>query len=244
MSSVRSLRSAVAFLTVIPVAAADGAPGSRLGRAYFPLVGAALGLAAGLAFVLTTSISSPLLGAVVAIGVLAALTGALHLDGLADAADGLLGPGDVQRRLEVMRDPRVGSFGVTAVALVLIGDVAALASMEPAGALAALVVAGALSRLAMLGVVAFVPYVRQSGLGIAAWGSHRGFDLALGGALAAIACLLDWRHALLAVPLVGLTAVVMALVARRRIGGATGDVYGATAELCQLAALVAFAIRL
>jgi adenosylcobinamide-GDP ribazoletransferase len=143
-----------------------------------------------------------------------------------------------------MRDPRLGSFGTVAVVLVLVGEVAALASMSPGRAVAALIIAGALSRLAMLFVITLVPYVRASGLGVAVGdSSHRGFDLALGAALATVVCLLDWQRALLAGCLVALTALVFAMLARRRLGGATGDIYGATAELCMLAALVAFVIH-
>jgi adenosylcobinamide-GDP ribazoletransferase len=242
--SIRTLRSALAFLTVLPVAGVEGRPGERLGRAYFPAIGAVVGLAAAAVFVLLGSFTTPLVAAVASVTTLALLTGALHLDGLADSADGLFGGGDVARRLEVMRDPRLGSFGTVAVVLVLVGDVAALASMSAGRGVAALVIAGALSRLAMLAVITLVPYVRLSGLGIAAGdASHRGFDLALGAALAAVACLLDWPRALVALCLVAITATAVAALARRRLGGATGDVYGATAELCLLAALVAFVVH-
>jgi len=240
--SLRSFRSAVAFLTVIPVATESGEPGQRLGRAYFPLVGAALGVVAGAAYVLTTSITSPLVAAVLATGLLAVMTGGLHLDGLADAADGLLSPGKDGRRLEVMRDPRIGSFGGIALVLVLAGDVAALASMPPSRAFVGLVVAGALSRWAMLGVVASLPYVREDGLGVAAKGPHRALDLLAGSLVVAAVGLLDWRHALVALLLVVLTATLVATIARRGVGGATGDVYGAVTELTQLAALMAFAV--
>lgn len=240
----RSLRAAVSFLTVLPVANRDGSPGERLGRAYFPAIGALIGLAAALAFVVGGAVATPLLGAAAAVTVLFVLTGAIHLDGLADSADGLLGRGDLARRLEVMRDPRLGSYGVTAIVLVIVLDLAAVASMSPGRAVAALVIAGALSRLATLSVITFVPYVRETGLGVAAWDSrHRGIDLVVGSASAAIVCALDWRRALLALPFVALTAVLVAVVARRRLGGATGDICGATAELCQLAALLAFAVR-
>jgi adenosylcobinamide-GDP ribazoletransferase len=239
-----SLRSAMAFLTVLPVATSEGAPGERLGRAYFPAIGALVGLLAAGVFAFLDAFTTPLVAGVGATATLALLTGALHLDGLADSADGLFGGGNVARRLEVMRDPRLGSFGTVAVVLVLVGEVAAIASMSPGRAVAALVIAGALSRLAMLFVIALVPYVRASGLGVAAGdSSHRGFDLALGGAFAAAACLLDWRRALLAVCLVAVTALAVVVLARRRLGGATGDVYGATAELSMLAALVAFAVH-
>ena len=239
-----SIRSAMAFLTVFPVATSEGGPGERLGRAYFPAVGAVVGLLSAAVFVLLDAFSTSLLAAVAATATLALLTGALHLDGLADSADGLFGSGDVARRLEVMRDPRLGSYGTVAVALVLLGEVAAIASMSPGRAVAALVIAGALSRLAMLAVITLVPYVRASGLGVAAGdSSHRLFDLALGAAFAAVACLLDWPRALLALCLVALTAFTVVALARRRLGGATGDVYGATAELCLLAALVAFVVH-
>jgi len=99
------MRAAMAFLTVIPVASdetgAGGAGAARLGRAYFPAVGALLGLLAGLGFALVAAVTSPLLAAVAAIGVMAVLTGALHLDGLADAADGLFGGGDTNELLQM-----------------------------------------------------------------------------------------------------------------------------------------------
>ena len=230
----------MAFLTVIPVATAGGASGERLGRAYFPAVGALLGLLAGAVFVLAAAATTPLLAAVAAVATLAVLTGALHLDGLADAADGLFGGGDLSRRLEVMRDSRVGSFGLVAVVLALVGDVAALAAMTPVRALMALVIAGAVSRWALLVMIA-VPYVRQAGLGVAAGGAHRRFDLVLGSAITIVPCLLDWRRALASLLVVLLIVAVVGAIARWRIGGATGDVYGATTELSQLGALVAFA---
>jgi adenosylcobinamide-GDP ribazoletransferase len=234
----------MAFLTVIPVAAAGGASGERLGRAYFPAVGAFLGLLAGMVFVLAAAVTTPLLAAVAATAVVAVLTGALHLDGLADAADGLFGGGDLSRRLEVMRDSRVGSFGLVAVVLVLVGDVAALAAMTPVRALIALVIAGAVSRWALLVMIATVPYVREAGLGVAAGGAHRRYDLGLGSAITAIPCLLDWRRAIASLLVVLLIVAVVGAIARWRIGGATGDVYGATTELSQLGALVAFAAHL
>jgi adenosylcobinamide-GDP ribazoletransferase len=238
--SLRSFRSAVAFLTIVPIADASGDPGDRLGRAYFPAVGAVIGLAAGCVFVLASALVSPFVAAVAAVATGALLTGGLHLDGLADSADGLRGA-DRERRLEIMRDPRIGSFGAIALALVLLGDVAALSAMTPARAFAGLIAAGALSRLAMLAVVALLPYARSAGLGTAARGQHRVLDLVVGCLLTVIACALDARRSLVAALLVSLTTVVVARLARRRIGGATGDVYGACAEVGQLAALLAFA---
>jgi adenosylcobinamide-GDP ribazoletransferase len=242
--SIRSLRAAVSFLTVLPVANADGGAGERLGRAYFPAIGALVGLVAGVGFVVTAAATTPLLGAALAVAVLCLLTGAIHLDGLADTFDGVLTPGDARRRLEVMRDPRLGSYGVTAIAAVLIVEVAALASISPGRALAALVIAGALSRLGTLFLIALVPYVRESGKGLAAWDDRRrGLDVAVGVATVALVALLDWRRALAALPVVALVVVVLMVLARRRLGGATGDICGAVAELSQVAVLFVFAVR-
>lgn len=240
--SIRSLRAALSFLTVLPVANADGSPGERLGRAYFPAIGAVVGFVTWLVFTVMSSVTSPLLAAACAVGVLCVLTGAIHLDGLADTADGMFNRGDLAKRLEVMRDPRLGSYGVTAIAVTLIVAVAAIASMSTTRALAALVIAGALSRLATLYVIAFVPYVRASGLGVAVWdANHRVTDLVIGSALAAIVCLLDWRRALVAVVVVALITISLAALAKRRLGGATGDICGAAAELSQLGVLIVFA---
>ncbi len=172
-------------------------------------------------FAVMSALGPPLLAAGVTVGAICPFTGAIHLEGLADAFDGLLGKGDATRRLEVMRDPRLGSFGVTALVMVLVMDVAALASISVVRALAALV-AGALSRLAALWIVAAVPYVRESGLGVAAWeSSHRGVDLAVGTVTAGLVCLLDWRRALPSLLVVAIVTMVPVALARRRIGGAT-----------------------
>jgi adenosylcobinamide-GDP ribazoletransferase len=241
--NLRPLGVAITFLTVVPVPGLRPDPGDRLGRAFFPLVGAVVGLAAGAVYVVVSALAGTLVAAVSAVAFAALLTGGLHLDGLADAADGLLGGGDRERRLEIMRDPRLGSFGAIALVLVLVGGVASLSAMTPARALVALVVAGALSRLAMLGVVVLVPYARHDGLGVAAQGDHRVLDLVVGGLLTVAACVPDVSRSMVALLLVALTTLFVTGLARRRIGGATGDVYGACTEVGQLAALLVFAAR-
>jgi len=241
--SFSSMRSALAFLTVIPVATRDGSPGERLGRAVFPAVGLLLGLVAWVALWLGSLLGGPLFGAVAALATLALLTGGLHLDGFADCADGLFASGSRERRLEVMRDPRLGAFGVTALVLLLLADAALLQQLGARLALPALVVAGAFSRLAMVAVSVALPYVRPEGLGRAVTGRGRR-DLVLGSALAAPTLLLSWRHAVLGVALGAAAAVSVAALAHHRIGGATGDVYGAVSEVAQFAVLLAFAVPL
>jgi len=240
--SMRGVRSAFAFLTVLPVGQKNGIPVERLGRAYFPAVGAAVGLAAGAVFFFVAGLAHTLLAAVAALATLAILTGGLHLDGLVDAADGLLTGADPEQRLAIMRDPRAGAFGVVAVVLLLLAEVAALSALPPVRGAVALVTAGTLSRWGVLGLVVALPYARLEGLGRASSGGHRALDLGLGTALAAVVFLLDWRRAALAAVLVLLSILGIGVLAKTRIGGATGDVYGAAAEVGQLATLLAFAI--
>lgn len=237
-----SIRSAVAFLTVLPVGEREGGPGRRLGRAFFPVVGMLLGLVAAAGFWLGSLLAGPLLGAVAALAAMAVLTGGLHLDGLADCADGLLMRGTRERRLEVMRDPRLGAFGVVALVLLLLAEAAVLQHLGPGVVLPALVAAGAFSRLAMLVELVVLPYVRAVGLGRTASGPGRR-EVVLGALLASPALLLDWPHGLLAAAGAAVAGAAVAVLAWRRIGGATGDVYGATSEVAQLAALLAFAVH-
>jgi adenosylcobinamide-GDP ribazoletransferase len=238
--SAHSLRSAIQFLTVMPVGRGDAPPASRLGRAYFPLVGALIGLAAGVIYALAAALLGRLFAAAAAVATAALLSGGLHLDGLADAADGLLGGGTAERQLEIMRDPRVGSFGVIALVLVLVGDISLLSTMSPGRAMAGLLVAGAISRLAVLAVIVSIPYARSEGLGVAVAGGHRARDLVVGASVTVMVCLIDPRRSAVAVALSMVAALLVIGLAQRRIGGATGDVYGACSELCQLAVLVAF----
>jgi adenosylcobinamide-GDP ribazoletransferase len=237
------LGSALRLLTVLPIAPREGCT-PTMGRMFFPAVGLALGgLAWGCFWVGSVTIGATA-AAFFAVAALAVLSGGLHLDGLGDAADGLLGGSTVARRLEIMRDPRIGSFGSVAIVLVLIGDFALLSNRTHAGALAALLGAPALARLAMLGVIVALPYVRSGGLGAAVAGTRRARDLGIGTAVALTPLALDWRHGLIALGLAALVGVGAGTFARRRIGGATGDIYGAVLELSQLAALAGYAIRL
>ncbi|MEQ8966080.1 MAG: adenosylcobinamide-GDP ribazoletransferase, partial [Azospirillaceae bacterium] len=126
----RDLALAASFLTRLPIAPAvpDAAEARRSFRAY-PLVGAGIGLAAGAVLALALGVGlPPAAAAIVAVAVQIALTGGLHEDGLADLADGL-GPADRARRLEVMRDSRIGTFGVLALILGVGARIAAVAAL-------------------------------------------------------------------------------------------------------------------
>ena len=183
----------------------------------------------------------PAVASALDIAFLALLTGGLHLDGLADAADGLLGGREREERLALMRDGRVGAFGAAALVLVLMVEVAALASLAPAARAAALVAACTLARWSMSLAVWGFPYARSSGAG-AAFKS----GLAVGDALVATAIAAAVAALVAGAMGLGLLAGAAALTAAlgayasRRLGGLTGDVYGAVGEIAFASTLVAW----
>ena len=228
------MRAALAFLTPLPVGAARVPDRDTL--VWFPLIGALIGLGVAGAWWAAAEVFPPLVAAAVAVAVDVVLTGALHLDGLADSADGLLAHHrDAERRREVMAAPDVGAFGVAAVVLVLLLRWAALASLVPDGWL--LLVLWAASRSVMVLALALVRYV-GGGLGATMAGGPvwmgvqgsvgaavvAGVSLGAGGVAAVVGCV------------VAATAVV--LLGRRRLGGVTGDVLGAAGVLGETVGLV------
>jgi adenosylcobinamide-GDP ribazoletransferase len=236
----RAAIAAVAFLTRIPVGrlAVDADDVGR-GVLFFPAVGAGVGALVGLVAELLDTALSVYLAAGVAVLVEAVLTGAIHLDALADAADGL-GAGSRERALEIMRDPSVGSFGALALVLDLLLKVGAVSLLAlDRDALAALAGAFALGRAAPL-ALAWLPYARAGpGSGRAltdapSW--PRVLGLALAGGIAAAA--FGWDlFAVVGAAAAG--ALVVGSLAQRRLGGVTGDVLGAGVEVSTLGALLA-----
>lgn len=232
--------TALGFLTRLPFGA-PGAPGPAAWS--FPLVGLVVGALQALAAQLALWAGLPAAWAAwaaLAAGIV--LTGALHEDGLADTADGLWGGGDPARRLAIMRDSRIGSYGVLALVLALGLQAAALSAIISAGALwGPLMVAGAASRAAMVPLMARAPMARRDGVARQAGRpSGEAAAIALATALA------------LAVMLSGASAVAIALsgaavawiilsVASAKIGGITGDILGATQLCVQIAALACLA---
>jgi adenosylcobinamide-GDP ribazoletransferase len=228
---------AVAFLTIVPVRVKDPSASLNRAAAYFPAVGAAVGAAAGGIIVA----AQPLLGTapatILGLITLAALTGALHLDGLADSFDGLGARGDKQRRLAAMRDSAIGAFGVLALigwALLL---TTMLARLSPAHALLALITAGALSRWAAVVHAVLAPAARPEGLGA-------GFEptnpaLIAASVIAAVAATLAAGAAggAAAIGAVLVTTALTTAAARRTLGGRTGDTLGATVAIAELAAV-------
>jgi adenosylcobinamide-GDP ribazoletransferase len=248
VSPVREALLAFRFLTRLPVpghalAAEDS---QDLGRscAWFPLPGAAMGLALAVAARLATPHVPPALAAVLVTAGLAWITGALHLDGLADVFDGLGGGrGDRERTLRIMRDSRIGAHGATALALVLAAKATALTELLARGDPWPLVAAPALARFAVVPLVVLVPYARPEGLGRAFHGTAGAREISISAVLAA-AAVAPFAPASLAPCAVALgVAAVLALALHRRLGGLTGDGYGAAIELAELAYLATAALR-
>lgn len=241
--------AAVTFLTVLPLGrkvALDGGDVAR-GSMLFPFVGAGIGAAGGGTAWLLGDQLPPLLAAVLGVAVGVALTGALHLDGLADCADGF-GGRTVEDRLRIMRDHTSGTYGVSALLLDLLIRVAVLSAL--AGTREALLIsvaAGALSRTAGPVLAAQLPYAQaRPGAGEALNAnpsrSRAAFTGALGLAVALTALVPVVESDTLLVLAVMLAAVLMTSLvgwtARRRLGGVTGDVMGAASELVELSVLV------
>lgn len=217
-----------------------------------PLAGAVLGTFAALALSVAIALGvPPLLAAPLAIGCLIVLSGALHEDGLADCADGFFGGATRERKLEIMRDSQIGTFGALALGLsfYLRAVSLGLIATENAG-LAATVLIGAasLSRTAALIPLAVLPPARPEGAGFAA-GKPEGAILAAAACLAVIIALAPVvagagpARALIAVAVATGAAYAMVPLAKKHIGGHTGDVAGAAQQFSEIAFYLAFAVR-
>jgi adenosylcobinamide-GDP ribazoletransferase len=236
----RAIVAAVSFLTAVPIARGVGLDDRDLRRAavLFPVVGAAVGaLIAAVAWG-AVQVLPPFTAGILGVASGVAATGGLHLDGLGDVADGIgasLGGRDPS---DAMRDPRLGTFGVAAVVLDLLLKSSLLSALVVAGFPWEVVAACAISRVAPIAMAWRLPYL---GGGTGRWTDGIG-----GGAAAAalvIGLTISIPCAGLATPAMALPVAVVAIVlgswSRRRLGGATGDIFGATIELGETFALVA-----
>jgi adenosylcobinamide-GDP ribazoletransferase len=239
------------FFTRLPLGAAAGAPDfGRIGWAA-PLAGAVVGALGAVAFVAARSLGfPPLLSATLAVAAEILLTGALHEDGLADVADGFGGGRDRDGKLAILRDSRIGTYGALALGLstlMRIEAVAAMARPSTLFAAAALTLAGATARAAALAPLAWLPPARSDGVGAgaAALGARTMGPVAATVAVLAVALgllSLEVVRALFACAVAaGVTGAFVAL-ARRQIGGQTGDVCGAAAALAEVATLLSLLI--
>ncbi len=231
---------AYGLLSRMPMPRTAASRGARAAWAY-PLVGIGIGTLAALGGAVALALGLPApLAALVTLATLVATTGAMHEDGLADTADGLWGGWTRERRLEIMRDSRIGTYGVIALVLALGARGAALWLLFEAGtgvAAVAILTAAALSRATMPALMAALPHAREDGLSKRVGAVSRATAaLAIGiGALTAL--LLTGWGAIGAMLWAGAAAFAVGLVARRKIGGQTGDILGATQQLAEIAVL-------
>lgn len=240
---------ALALLTSIPVPSgrdADTPGGVRplsgpSTLMWFPLVGALVGGIAGAVWWGAGERTSLLLAAALALVADLVLTGALHLDGLADSGDGLIPPMQRTRRLEVMADPAVGAFGLAAVLSVMALRWAALGSQVPD--VAAVAGLWAWSRTVMALSLSTLPSARPGGMA-AAFSGGSPFPVAVvGGAVSGGLLMLSSAEAGLAAMVTGLiAAMAVTQLARTRLGGITGDVLGAICLVVETVGLVTLAL--
>ena len=232
------------FLTILPPIIRRSFTAQELGRsvAFYPLVGLALGgVLYGVAVALD-SVLSPYLLAVILLSLWLILTRGLHFDGFLDACDGLFGAFAPEKRMEIMHDSRVGAFGVAGGILLLLAKFSALLSLDHM--LAALLLSPVLGRLMMSTAIVLYPYGREKGLG-------RDIKNNAGWVQLLIALLLSVVIAWFTAGWYGLIVLLCILVlgnlwilfVLRRIPGLTGDIYGATCEICELLILISFTLN-
>jgi adenosylcobinamide-GDP ribazoletransferase len=242
---VNGLRIAFAFMTRIPVGQLEDVPDGSLARAavYFPIVGAVVGALGGLALWLAIFIGlPPVVAAGIGLGATILLIGALHEDGLADAADGLGLIREPARTLEIMRDSHIGTFGVLAL-IFSIGlrwsAITLLTARSPWFGAVVMTCSGAVSRAYLPAMMAMLPPVRRDGLG---HGAGRPTMIAVVGSifLAAVSVLIleDVTLGVSALLAPAAALFLFSLFVKARLGGQTGDILGAGQQLAEVSVLL------
>lgn len=240
------LKISVLFSTRLPFARSFAVTGADIARASWalPLAGALVGLLGAVAYWLAHAVGLPPLPAgALALATTLVATGCLHEDGLADTADGFGGGTTRERKLEIMRDSRIGSYGACALMLSLLLRGSALASLAEAALVAgALVAAHASARATMPVLMWLVPRARPDGLSADA-GPPPGASVAAAVVLGVIALALglDRGAAIAAVLLLVAVVACVAWLSREQVGGQTGDVLGALEQVSEITVLLAAA---
>ena len=241
----RSLVVALQFLTLFPVRARGPLAPGELGRSliFFPVIGAVIGGIMALVGSTLATIAPPLLTAAIIVALGLALTGVLHFDGLLDTVDGLFGGVHIEDRLAIMRDSRVGSFALAAGICDVLFRLVTVNILVDTGALGGLLMAATGSRCAMVyAVVAFKP-ARDSGFS----SDFRVGTNALTVVLAALIALVVGYAAVGPASLVLMACAFTlthfaGMLAVSKVGGLTGDVYGAVNEIVEVGILIALAL--
>ncbi|MCK1455495.1 adenosylcobinamide-GDP ribazoletransferase [Bradyrhizobium sp. 35] len=240
---IADLRMAASFVTILPVASSTPAADGAVARATWalPVVGLLVGLAGALVYKVASLLGlSPNLAALLALAATALVTGALHEDGLADTADGLGGGRTRERKLEIMRDSRIGTYGVCALILSFGLRWSALATIANPWVVAlALCAAHTAARAGLPAFISQVAPARPDGLSASA-GSPPGRSVAIAFAVGILALVLALGpgKALVSLILLALSGLMLARLAIRQIGGQTGDILGAFEQTGEILILV------
>jgi adenosylcobinamide-GDP ribazoletransferase len=239
------IAAAFSLLTIIPVPVDHEIAGARAAQTVwaYPLVGAVLGAGAAIIGSVAISLGVPAgVAAALVLGLFALTTGAMHEDGLADCADGLGGGGDRARRLEIMKDSRIGAFGAVALVVALLARWSGVEALIQAQSLFwPLVAVGAASRLPMVLAMFVMPQARDDGLSAGVGlPPPQSVVAAIGATIVICVLALGWG----VIPMlfwVGIATLPLFWLAGRLIGGQTGDILGGSQQLAETAALaVAF----
>jgi len=243
------LRLAISFLTILPII--DQRPASEdtvaASFAWFPIVGFLLGVALCAEDWILAHVFAQVIRSVLIVISLTVITGAVHLDGLADTADALGAGRDRDRALDILRDSRVGTFGASAIFFDLTLKILALSTLAGTRRYAALIIAPTLARFAMVMVGIGIPYLRESGAGTAFLNSQ---SMGWRRRVAVIFLIIDCAILLspfrtvgaLAVSFALLIAFLMHLFYKRWLGGVTGDLIGACGEVIEIAVLLTMSL--
>jgi len=234
------LYTAVTFLTRVPLDRGRGRPTDMVAAVpWFPIVGLLVGLAEFGVFALAGWLTTPFVAAVLAVATAALVTGAFHHDGLADMADAFGGGWTTEQRLEILKDSRLGTYGVTALTLALLLEVAVLSDLERFDAGAAIIGGHALSRAVAVGVMGLGETSVAPGLGSQYTAELETRHVVVGVALGLVAAFVAFdRWTPVVVAAAAVSAFLVVRLARSKIGGVTGDVLGAIQQLSYLAVLV------
>lgn len=236
----RSLIAALYFLTRLPLPKREIRL-EEVGRAAwaFPLVGILIGLSLWGSNWLLNFLFPPALRAALVLVLWIAITGALHLDGLADCCDALFAAKPPEVRLEILRDTHVGAFGAAGIVLLLIVKFASLSTCLSTGARIALLLAPSLGRWAMVYAIVCYPAARAEGMGKKIKEANN-WQALVGATLSVLPLfLLNPKIVLLSFALTWIFVLLFAFWVMRRIPGFTGDVYGALCELVEALVLLA-----
>ncbi len=239
LRELRSLLTAVQYFTRMPVPVWVGHDATQLARAarYFPIVGIGVGALGGAALWVCTLFFTPLPGVVISTALTVCITGAFHEDGLADTIDGLGGAMSRDRALEIMKDSRVGTFGVLALVFTLLLKITALAALPLREAILAMIAGHGLSRACAVVLTWRLPYAREdtSTRAKPVVENVRTTDVIVAAICGLIPLLWIGIHAAFGLAAVAITLLLLYRWFQRRLGGYTGDTLGATQQLSEVA---------